>query len=180
MGQVKKVKNHRFKLFAKRPISSFIAGTPITRWPLLLWGLLETSLQEMTFRRRCVCVWTDVFVHHHVWLSLLSDWRWMVSSSSLFLCPRWCWTAPLSPASCTCSVAPRNPSGRRRAGPSPTSQQETEDRFRYTLTHTPHLNKLRAQLVYHVRQGYGCTLKPSKEWTCLSRLFWPEARYYSQ
>jgi len=52
---------------AKWPISSFLAGTPITRWPLLLWGLLETSLQEMTFRRRCVCVWTDVFIHHHVW-----------------------------------------------------------------------------------------------------------------
>ncbi len=43
------------------PVSSFLAGTPITRWLLLLWGLLETLLQEMTFRHRCVCVWENVF-----------------------------------------------------------------------------------------------------------------------
>lgn len=114
----------------------FLAGTPITRWHLLLWGPLETLLQEMTFRRRCVCVSRCVCSSC---MNISGFRQEMDTSSSLFLCPRWCWTAPLSPASCTCSVAPRNPSGRRRAGPSPTSQRETEHRFRYTLTHTPHL-----------------------------------------
>ncbi len=86
-----------------------------------------------------VFVCEQMFIHLHVWLSLVSNRRWMVSLCSYSFCPRWCWTAQLSPASCTCSVAPRNPSGRKPAGPSPTSQRETERRFRYTMTHTPHL-----------------------------------------
>lgn len=44
---------------------------------------------------------------------------------------RWCWTARLCPASCTFSAVLKSQFAKRRAGPSQTSQQGTEHRYRW-------------------------------------------------
>lgn len=46
---------------------------------------------------------------------------------------RWCWTAQPFPVCCTFSAVLKSPFAKRHAGPSQTSQQETEHKYRWCI-----------------------------------------------
>lgn len=105
------------------------SGTLTTKWPRLLWEPSETLSLETTSKHR----WerngrTTSMCKYECMLLVVVNERPLLTV--IAVC-RWCWTARPFPACYTSSAALKSPFAKKHAGPSQTSPQETEPKYRW-------------------------------------------------